>query len=120
MQIVAHVLVALVAVVHTYFLVLEMFLWDTPRGRKVFSTTAEFSKESAPLAANQGLYNGFLAAGLFWSLFASDPVSFQTRIFFLICVIVAGAYGAATVNRRILPVQAVPAAVALGFVLAAG
>ncbi|HET6859903.1 MAG TPA: DUF1304 domain-containing protein, partial [Streptomyces sp.] len=110
MQIVAHVLVALVAVVHAFFLVLEMFLWDTPHGRKVFSTTAEFSKASAPLAANQGLYNGFLSAGLFWSLLTSDPVSFQTQIFFLICVIVAGAYGAATVSPRILLVQAAPAA----------
>ncbi|WP_328538189.1 DUF1304 domain-containing protein [Streptomyces sp. NBC_00344] len=116
----AQLLVALIALVHVYFLVLEMFLWDTDRGRKVFATTPEFSRESAPLAANQGLYNGFLAAGLVWSLLAGDPVAFQARIFFLSCVIVAGVYGAATVNRRILAVQALPAAVALAVVLPAG
>ncbi|MET8328982.1 DUF1304 domain-containing protein [Streptomyces sp. NPDC005181] len=116
----AQVLVALVALIHAYFLVLEMFLWDTTRGRKVFATTPEFSRESAPLAANQGLYNGFMAAGLVWSLIAGDPVAYQAQIFFLGCLIVAGVYGAATVNRKILFVQAVPAAAALVLVLLAG
>lgn len=109
----ANVMVGLVALLHAYFLVLEMFLWDTSRGRKVFGTTPEFSAASKTLAANQGLYNGFLAAGLIWGLFAGDAV----KIFFLACVIVAGAYGAATVNLKILWVQALPAAIAVGLVL---
>ena len=110
---IANFLVAVVAALHVFFLVLEMFLWDTPRGRRVFGTTPEFAAASKSLAANQGLYNGFLAAGLIWGLFAGDPV----KIFFLACVIVAGAFGAATVNLRILWVQAVPAAIALALVL---
>ena len=109
----ANVLVGLVALLHLYFLVLEMFLWTTPRGMRVFGTTPEFAAASKSLAANQGLYNGFLAAGLIWGLFAGDPV----KIFFLACVIVAGAFGAATVNLRILWVQALPAAIALALVL---
>jgi putative membrane protein len=109
----ANLMIGLVALLHAYFLVLEMFLWDTPRGRRVFGTTPEFAAASKSLAANQGLYNGFLAAGLIWGLFAGDPV----KIFFLACVIVAGAYGAATVNRKILWVQAAPAAIALALVL---
>jgi len=113
MTIAANIMVGLVALLHIYFLVLEMFLWDTPRGRRVFGTTPEFAAASKSLAANQGLYNGFLAAGLIWGLFAGDPV----MIFFLACVIVAGAYGAATVNLKILWVQAVPAAIALALVL---
>ncbi|WP_324793182.1 DUF1304 domain-containing protein [Streptomyces cyaneofuscatus] len=120
MHIAAQVLVALVALIHAYFLVLEMFLWDTDRGRKVFGTTPAFSRESATLAANQGLYNGFMAAGLVWGLIAADPVGFQAQVFFLSCLIVAGVYGAATVSRKILYVQAVPAALALGAVLLAG
>jgi putative membrane protein len=109
----ANIMVGLVALLHAYFLVLEMFLWDTPRGRRVFGTTPEFATASKSLAANQGLYNGFLAAGLIWGLFAGDPV----KVFFLACVIVAGAYGAATVNLKILWVQAAPAAIALALVL---
>jgi len=115
METVAIVLVALVALLHAYFLVLEMFLWTTPRGRAVFGTTKEFADESASLAKNQGLYNGFLVAGLVWGLVADKD---DVQIFFLICVIVAGLYGAATVNLRILVVQAVPAVLALGAVLA--
>ena len=115
MEIVAIVLVAMVALLHAYFLVLEMFLWTTPRGRAVFGTTQEFADESAALAKNQGLYNGFLVAGLVWGLVADKD---DVQIFFLICVIVAGLYGAATVNMRILLVQAVPAVLALGAVLA--
>ncbi|MDQ0797184.1 DUF1304 domain-containing protein [Streptomyces sp. B1I3] len=120
MQTAAHVLVALVAVIHAYFLVLEMFLWDTPRGRRAFSTTEEFSARSATLAANQGLYNGFMAAGLVWGLIASDPVAHQAQVFFLSCLVIAGVYGAATVSRKILYVQAVPAVLALVLVLSAG
>jgi len=109
----ANIMVGLVALLHAYFLVLEMFLWDTPRGRRVFGTTPEYAAASKTLAANQGLYNGFLAAGLIWGLFAGDPV----KIFFLACVIVAGVYGATTVNLKILWVQAVPAVIALALVL---
>ncbi|WP_432825223.1 DUF1304 domain-containing protein [Dactylosporangium sp. CA-092794] len=116
MKIVADVLVALVAALHLYFLVLEMFLWTAPRTRAAFGTTAEFAAESKALAANQGLYNGFLAAGLVYGLVASN-LAFE--VFFLICVIVAGVYGAATANRRILLVQALPGALALVAVLVA-
>ena len=109
----ANVMVGLVALLHLYFLVLEMFLWTKPRGMRVFGTTPEYAAASKTLAANQGLYNGFLAAGLIWGFFAGDPV----KVFFLACVIVAGAFGAATVNLRILWVQALPAAIALALVL---
>jgi putative membrane protein len=115
----AAVLVVVVAAIHVYILVLEMFLWRTPRGLRAFAMDQAFADRSATLAANQGLYNGFLAAGLVWGLLAADPVGFQARVFFLGCVVVAGVYGAATVNRRILVIQAVPAAVALAAVLAA-
>ena len=120
MATVASALIVLVAAIHVYIVVLEMFLWRRPRGLRAFGTDQAFADASAALAANQGLYNGFLVAGLVWGLLASDPVGFQVRIFFLACVIVAGVYGAATVNRRILLVQAVPAALALAAVLVAG
>jgi putative membrane protein len=109
----AAVLVALVAVLHLWFLVLEMFLWTRPYGRRVFGLSAEQAAATRVLAANQGLYNGFLAAGLLWGLWLG-PEGFGVRLFFLVCVILAGLYGAATANRRILWVQAVPAALALG------
>jgi putative membrane protein len=109
---VANVLIGLVALLHFYFLVLEMFLWDTPYGRKTFGLTAEFSARSKALAANQGLYNGFLAAGLAWSI-CLGAAGFQVKVFFLVCVIVAGVYGALTVNKKIFFVQAVPALAAL-------
>lgn len=111
-------LTALVALLHLGFLILEMFLWRTPRGRAVFGTTPEFAEQSASLAANQGLYNGFLAAGLIWGLVAQEPTGPQARIFFLCCVIAAGLYGALSVSRRILYVQALPAAAALALALA--
>ncbi len=117
---VAGILVAVVAAIHVYIVVLEMFLWRTPRGLKAFGTTQAFADGSATLAANQGLYNGFLVAGLVWGLLAADPTGFQVKLFFLGCVIVAGVYGAATVSRRILVVQAVPAALAMAAVLFAG
>ena len=119
MNIVALVLVGLVAALHAYFLVLEMFLWTAPRTRAAFGTTAEFAEASKALAANQGLYNGFLAAGLVYGMVAGDPVGFAMRVFFLVCVIVAGLYGAATASRRILLVQALPGALALAAVLIA-
>ncbi|MEA2690717.1 MAG: putative rane protein [Acidobacteriota bacterium] len=112
----ANVLVALVALLHLYFLVLEMFLWDKPTGRRVFGLTPEFAAASKGLAANQGLYNGFLVAGLVWGL-SQGAAGYSIKIFFLSCVVVAGVFGAATVNHRILFVQAVPAAVALALVL---
>jgi putative membrane protein len=117
MKIASDVLVALVAVFHVYVLVMEMFLWQTPRVRKAFGTTAEFAAATATLAANQGLYNGFLAAGLAWGLLTG---SLGVKIFFLACVIVAGLYGGVTVNRRILALQAGPAVLALLSVTLAG
>jgi putative membrane protein len=114
MNAIANILVALVALLHFYFLVLEMFLWTRPLGLKTFRQTLEKATDSAVLAANQGLYNGFLAAGLIWGLLHPTPgVALQIKTFFLCCVVVAGLYGAATVSRRILVVQAAPAALAL-------
>lgn len=112
MTTVANILVGLVALLHVYFLVLEMFLWTTPYGRRVFGLTPEFAQASKTLAANQGLYNGFLAAGLAWGLLAGHG-GFPLKVFFLSCVIVAGLYGAWTVSRKILYVQALPAIAAL-------
>ncbi len=115
---VANVAVALVALLHVSFLVLEMFLWDRPRGRKIFGLTPEFAAATRALAANQGLYNGFLAAGLMWGL-ALGAGGDSIKIFFLACVIVAGVFGALTVKLNILWVQALPGAVALALVLLA-
>ena len=106
-------LIALVAVLHLYFLILEMFLWDTPHGRKTFKFAPEFTTSTKTLAANQGLYNGFLAAGLIWGLLDNHSHAFEIKIFFLSCVIVAGVFGAVTVSRKILFVQALPALTAL-------
>ena len=112
---IANILVALVAALHAYFLILEMFLWNKPLGLKTFRNTPEKAEITKVLAANQGLYNGFLAAGLIWGLVHGNPAfAFQIKVFFLLCVIVAGAYGAATVSTRILIVQALPAVIALG------
>ena len=110
----AAIMVALVAALHIYILVLEMFLWRTPRGLRSFGMTQQVADSSAKLAANQGLYNGFLAAGLLWGLFAYGIVSGRAILtFFLACVFVAGLYGGATVTRRIILIQSVPAAIAL-------
>lgn len=106
-----------VIVIHIYIIVLEMVLWQTPKARKAFATSKEFAKDSAPLAANQGLYNGFLAAGLIWGLLANDTTQTSILAFFLSCIIIAGIYGAVTVNKRILFIQALPAAIALTLVL---
>ncbi len=116
MSTLAAVLVAVVALLHAWFLVLEMFLWTAPIGRKTFGLDAEFAERSKALAANQGLYNGFLVAGLVWGLVDDRD---DVKLFFLACVILAGAYGAATVNPRIFLVQALPALLAFGAVLAA-
>ena len=117
MNAVAAVLVAIVALIHLYIVVLEMALWTKPQGRAAFGTDAEFAEASKTLAANQGLYNGFLVAGLVWGLLLGDPMRWQVETFFLLCVAVAGLYGALTVSRRILLVQTVPAALALALVL---
>ena len=114
----AAVAVALVGVLHLVFLVLEMFLWTRPLGRKVFRLKADFAQASAPLAANQGLYNGFLAAGLLWGAWLGAS-GFAIQLFFLSCVVIAGVFGAATANRGILWVQALPGAAALALVMAA-
>ncbi len=115
MSFVLTALVVLIALEHVWFLVLEMFLWTQPIGLKTFRNSLERARESAVLAANQGLYNGFLAAGLLWGAFHPQPAfAWQLRVFFLACVVVAGVYGAATVSKRILYVQAGPALVGLG------
>ena len=110
MATIATALIVLVAAIHVYIVVLEMFLWRTPRGLQAFGTDQAFADASAPLAANQGLYNGFLVAGLVWALVCARQ---DVATFFLACVVVAGAFGAATVSRRIFYVQAVPAIAAL-------
>ncbi|WP_332741002.1 DUF1304 domain-containing protein [Hydrogenophaga sp.] len=112
MSLIANIVVALVALLHLYFLVLEMFLWDKPAGLKAFGQTPASAAATKVLAANQGLYNGFLAAGLLWGLWLG-PAGFGVKVFFLLCVLVAGLYGAATASRKILFVQALPAAVGL-------
>ena len=119
MSILSTIAVSLVIVLHILFMVLEMFFWNTPFGRKTFGLKEDYAKQSATLAANQGLYNGFLAAGLIWSL-ASPPNATAISVFFLCCVIVAGVFGAITAKRSILFIQALPGAIALAMVLASG
>ena len=116
MQLLANAAVTAIALLHLYFLVLEMFLWTKPIGRRVFRLTPEFAQASAALAANQGLYNGFLATGLLWGMILG-PDGFSIKIFFLACVIAAGLFGAFTVSRKIFWVQALPGIFALGMVL---
>lgn len=116
MSTIANIVVALVALVHVYSLVLEMFLWDKPAGLRAFGQTKEAAAASKVLAANQGLYNGFLAAGLVWGL-SLGAQGTSVKVFFLACVLVAGVYGALTASRRILFVQAIPAAIGLVLVL---
>ena len=115
LAIAADIAVILVAALHLWFLVLEMFLWDKPKGMKIFGLTPEKAAITKSLAMNQGLYNGFLAAGLAWGLAAG---LYEVKVFFLGCVIVAGVFGALTASRKILWVQAVPGGIALGLVLA--
>ncbi len=115
----ANVVVALMALLHVYILVLEMFLWTTPKGRRAFGLTPERAEMTKVLAANQGLYNGFLAAGLAWGLLLG-PAGYGAKLFFLGCILVAGLYGGATVGRKILFIQAIPAAIAIALVVAGG
>lgn len=118
MNILANTVIVLIALLHIYILVLEMFLWTKTAGRRAFGLTAEFAQATKVLAANQGLYNGFLAAGLCWSLL-SEANGFELKLFFLSCILVAGIYGAITANKKILFVQAVPALIGLCLVWAA-
>ena len=118
MAMLANAMVALIALLHVYILVLEMFLWDKPAGLRAFRQKQEFATATKVLAANQGLYNGFLAAGLFWGLWLG-PAGFGVKVFFLSCVLVAGIYGAATAARKILYIQAVPAVIGLALVFLA-
>jgi len=114
MSIAANAVIALIALLHVWFLILEMFLWTRPSGRRAFGTTAEFALQSKALAANQGLYNGFLAAGLVWGLYlGAGGAGFSVKLFFLTCVLVAGIFGGLTASRKILWIQALPALVAL-------
>lgn len=120
MAILAAIFVAIVAIEHLYILVLEMFLWTSARGRKAFGTTEQFAEASKGLAANQGLYNGFLAAGLAWGLFyPSASVGYHIQLFFLVCVVIAAVYGGFTAKRSILVVQGAPALITLVLVLIA-
>ena len=112
-MIIGNFLIALVAALHFYFLILEMFLWDKPLGMRVFGNSLEKAKLTKVLAQNQGLYNGFLVAGLVWSLFAPENYATALANFFLGCVVIAGIYGGLTVSKKIVYVQALPAFVAL-------
>lgn len=107
--------ISIVIVLHILFLILEMFLWNTPYGRKTFALSEDYAKHSAALAANQGLYNGFLAAGLLWGLMSTG--GYDALIFFLCCIIIAGIYGGITAKRSILWLQAIPAAIALSLLI---
>lgn len=118
MQVIADIAVGIVAALHGFFLVLEMFLWNKPYGRRTFGLDADFAARSAGLAANQGLYNGFLAAGLVWGI-VRGAAGFDVKVFFLVCVIIAGVFGAFTAKRSILFIQALPGLIALILVLIA-
>ena len=112
MLLAANTVVALIALLHVYILVLEMFLWDKPAGLRAFGMKQDLATATRVLGANQGLYNGFLAAGLFWGLWLGD-VGLQVKVFFLLCVLAAGVFGAATASRKILFIQAIPATIGL-------
>jgi putative membrane protein len=116
MTLASSIAVGIVAALHVYFLVLEMFVWNKPFGRKLFGLTPEYAQESAKLAANQGLYNGFLAAGLVWGL-TLGAAGFGVKVFFLGCVIVAGLFGGITAKRSIVWFQALPGVIALALVV---
>ena len=119
MKTIASILILIVTLMHIGFMILEMFLWNKPQGQKIFGLTKEFAERSSGLAANQGLYNGFLAAGLIWSLIATNA-AFELKLFFLSCVIIAGIYGALSVKRSIFWIQGFPAILALAAVLMTG
>lgn len=112
MTLITTILILFVAILHIFFMILEMFLWDKPAGLRAFGQTREQAAASKTLAANQGLYNGFLAAGLLWGLYLGDA-GFDFKLFFLLCVVIAGLYGGLTVNKKILYIQALPALIAL-------
>lgn len=116
MSVAANIVVAIVALLHVWFLVLEMFLWTKPAGRRAFGLSAEFAQQSRSLAANQGLYNGFLVAGLVWGLSLGDS-GFGVKVFFLACVLAAGLFGGFTVSRKIFWIQALPAAAGLALLV---
>jgi putative membrane protein len=116
MSVAANIVIALIALLHLWFLVLEMFLWTKPAGRRAFGLSAEFAQQSKALAANQGLYNGFLAAGLFWGLSLGSS-GLHVKLFFLGCVLLAGIFGGLTASRKILWIQALPAAIGLALIL---
>lgn len=113
----ASIVIAIIALLHGWFLVLEMFLWNRPSGRRAFGLTPEFAEQSKVLAANQGLYNGFLAAGLAWGLWLDGSEGLHVKAFFLGCVLVAGVYGGLTATRKVLWIQAAPAALGLALLL---
>ena len=117
MSILASIVVTIIALMHVWFLILEMLLWDKPTGRRAFGTTAEYAAQTKVLAANQGLYNGFLAAGLCWGLLLGGSEGLHVKLFFLGCVLVAGIYGGLTATRKVLWIQAAPAAAGLALVL---
>jgi putative membrane protein len=116
MSVAANIVIAVIALLHLWFLVLEMFLWTKPAGRRAFGLTAEFAEQSKALAANQGLYNGFLAAGLVWGL-SLGSAGYSVKLFFLGCVLVAGIFGGLTASRKILWIQALPAVIGLALML---
>ncbi len=116
MALLANIAVAVVALLHLGFLVLEMFLWTKPAGRRIFGLTAQAAQDTAALAMNQGLYNGFLAAGLIWGLLSRGPFAFSIKVFFLACILIAGIFGGITAKRSILWIQALPSAIALALV----
>ena len=113
-----NIVVAIIALMHVWFLVLEMVLWDKPAGRRAFGTSAEYAAQTKVLAANQGLYNGFLAAGLCWGLIVGGAEGMHVKLFFLACVLVAGVYGGLTATRKVLWIQGLPAAIGIALVLA--
>lgn len=115
MVLAVNIIVGLVAALHLYFLVLEMFLWEKPAGRKAFGLSIEQAKSTKVMAGNQGLYNGFLAAGLIWGIYLGDAGN-HIKIFFLLCIMIAGLYGAATASKKILFIQALPAAIGLALI----
>lgn len=118
MSVAANIVIGLIALMHLWFLVLEMFLWTRPSGLQAFHTTPEFAQQTKTLAANQGLYNGFLAAGLVWGLYLG-AAGFAIKVFFLICVLIAGLFGGLTASRRILLIQALPATIGMVLLLLA-
>lgn len=120
MNVIASIMLGLLALLHAYIVLMEMALWTTPRVRAIFGNTADFAQQTRVMAGNQGLYNGFLAAGFIWALFAPPELARPLGIFFSLCVVVAGAYGGVTVSRRIFFVQMVPGLLALLFVLLSG